>query len=1021
MIKSIVNTNDPGTLYSLLRSKTVDPCPLCPTHRSSKCEDITRRTRGTIFLIPILSFVLAFTFGVTCIAAQDSQKLSEQDQEFFEKQVRPILVKRCFECHGGSEAEGGLSLASRQGWMMGGESGPAIIPGAPQSSLLIDAINHQSLVMPPAARGGKIPQAEIDVLKTWIERGAPDPRTGRELIGGMTVEEAKSWWAFQPIPTIPDQEFAKDVRHIDQLLLDKAQEHGLQPSEPADRRTLLRRLSYGLTGLPPSGEQMRAWEQNSSANAMSEVIERFMASPQYGVHWGRHWLDLVRYADTAGENADHPLPHAWRYRNWVIDSIQNNRSYQEFVRLQIAGDLIRESASPEDFSEGIVATGYLAIARRFGHDSDKDMYLTYEDVIDNIGKSYLGLTISCARCHDHKYDPISAQDYYALYGIFESSKFSFPGCEAKGQPRDLIPMFPQSQIDAILAPWQQKVAAIELEKQHRAKDAEPHQIRITDALAKSSTILAESLIAEGTAQPFKAKVKVRVGETIMLVVKPNSNHGADSTLVDWKIQEVSESERRSWSTSDLIDSLTSSNPLVINGATWSLVELGDKYPSFLRDLADEINGIRELKKWSTGDTPSVFANTSEMKIDVWTSLAPRSLFVHPGTNSAIGLMWTSPIDGDIEIDGRVADAHPAALDGVTFELSHVATKESGDELLALAKLSTKLPDAGPAPSIPVAFGVVDARPVSTRLHERGDPEKLGPEVPRRWLSVFGGSNLNDSTRSGRQELADWISESPLAARVMVNRIWEWHFGTGLVRSSSDFGTRGEKPSHPELLDFLASRFIQSGYSIKSMHRLILHTDAYQRASQPPRQTDPENRWLAHFNRRRLTAEEIRDSLLMVSGSLDIDPGTSHPFPAESNWRFTQHQPFSAIYDTNKRSAFLMVQRQRRHPFLALFDGSDPNASTANRQTTTVPTQALYFINDAFFHAQASKVAELTIVLPNSHNRVDSIYERLFQRLPTPREMDRSLRFADTYPGTELDKWSALARVLMASNEFMYVD
>ncbi len=341
--------------------------------------------------------------------------------------------------------------------------------------------------------------------------------------------------------------------------------------------------------------------------------------------------------------------------------------------------------------------------------------------------------------------------------------------------------------------------------------------------------------------------------------------------------------------------------------------------------------------------------------------------------------------------------------------------------MALAKLSTNLPEAGPPPSIPVAFGVVDARPVSTRLHERGDPEKLGSEVPRRWLSVFGGSPLNDNTKSGRRELADWISASPLAARVMVNRIWEWHFGAGLVRSSSDFGTRGEKPSHPELLDFLASRFIQSGYSIKSMHRLILHTKAYQRASQPPAQMDPENRWLAHFNRRRLTAEEIRDSLLMVSGSLDLEPDTAHPFPAESNWRFTQHQPFSAIYDTNKRSAFLMVQRQRRHPFLALFDGSDPNASTPNRQTTTVPTQALYFINDPFFHSQASKLAEQTIVLQNSHSRVNSLYERLFQRLPTPEERDRTLRFADTYPGTELERWSALARVLMASNEFMYVD
>ncbi len=669
MITSIVITIVPNLSHSCQRSTTVDRGIRYPIHPFSINETLKRHLRSTIFGMAFLSLLSAFTLGSACIAEQESQKLSEQDHEFFEKQVRPILVRRCFECHGGSVAEGGLSLASRQGWRNGGESGPAIVPGDPQSSLLIDAINHQSLVMPPAARGGKIPQAEIDILRTWVEMGAPDPRTGSEFIGGMTLEEAKSWWAFQPIPNFPEQEFAKDVQLIDQLLLDKMNEHGLQPSEPADRRTLLRRLSYGLTGLPPSREHMTDWEQNLSVNAMSDEIERFIASPQYGVHWGRHWLDLVRYADTAGENADHPLPHAWKYRNWVMDSIQNDRSYQEFVRLQIAGDLIREESSAEDFGEGIVATGYLAIARRFGHDSDKDMYLTYEDVIDNMGKSYLGLTISCARCHDHKYDPISAQDYYALYGIFESSKFSFPGCEAKGQPRDLIPMLPKSQVDAIFAPWHQKVTEIDQEKQKRAKDSETHQIKIQEALAKSTTILAQSPIAEGAARSFKAKVKVRVGEMIMLVVKPNSNHGADSTLVDWTIQEVSENERRSWSTSDLIDNLTISNPLAINGATWSLVELGEKSPTFLRDSADEVNGKRELKKWSIGDTPSVFANTSESEIDVWTTLAPRSLFVHPGTNSAIALMWTSPMDGDIEIDGRVADAHPAALDGVTFELS----------------------------------------------------------------------------------------------------------------------------------------------------------------------------------------------------------------------------------------------------------------------------------------------------------------------------------------------------------------
>ena len=982
------------------------------------------RLMSLLHPIVLMAFSLSFVWPAIGIAIEYSQEpssISPEEREFFEKQVRPILVKRCFECHGGSANEGGLSLASRSGWMKGGESGPVLEPGSPNSSLLIDAINHKTLIMPPEERGGKLPSDEIAVLTKWVEMGAPDPRTGDEVIGGMTLEEARSWWAFQPIPRIPVQDHTNDVQHIDDLLRSKLEQHGLKLRPHTDRRTLLRRLSYGLTGLPPTLEELNAFAIDSTEISMLNAINRLLESPQYGVHWGRRWLDVVRYADTAGENADHPLPHAWRYRNWVMDAMQRDMPYQDFVRMQIAGDLLSESADPEKFSEGIVATGYLAIARRFGHDSDKDMYLTHEDIIDNIGKSFLGLTISCARCHDHKYDPISAEDYYALYGILESTKFAFPGCEAKGRPRDLVPMLPKSKIDELLKPWQEKVAAIEFEKQKRNQAAESHRSKIKESWGASKVTLSETLVPEGASHAFESKVTVRTGESIVLAVKPNENHGADSSLIEWTIQELSGDSKRSWSSNDLIDVLTNKNPLHINGATLSLVELVDNSPSFLNESANEINGRRELKKWSIGDTPSVFVNTAEQAVDVWTSLAPRSFFVHPGTKSSVAVIWTSPIDGELLLSGRVADAHPAALDGVTFELSHIASGEMSTELLALGSLTTNLPEAGPAPSIPVAYGVVDAQPKNARLHERGDPEKLGAEVSRRWLTIFGGNTVDSQSSSGRRELGNWIAESPIAARVMVNRIWEWHFGTGLVKSSSDFGTRGEVPTHPELLDFLTARFIQSGYSIKAMHRLILQTDAYQRRSDAPDQNDTDNRWLSHFSRRRLTAEEIRDSLLMASGQLDLERGSSHPFPAESTWSFTQHQPFNANYETNKRSAFIMVQRQRRHPYLALFDGADPNASTANRQTTTVPTQALYFINDPFFHTQANLVAEEIVKSKRHDERIVAAYERLFQREPSKLETDRCSRFLENYPGSEAQRWSALARVLLASSEFLYVD
>ncbi len=592
----------------------------------------------------------------------------------------------------------------------------------------------------------------------------------------MTLDEAKNWWAFQPLADVSQANPSEDVRRIDDLLLNEIESRGLELAPAADRRTLLRRLTYDLTGLPPTHEEVEAFVADQSPDAFSKVVERLLDSPQYGVQWGRRWLDVVRYADTAGDNSDFPLPHAWRYRNWVMDAFQRDIPFDQFVRMQLAGDLLTHDATPEKNAEGIIATGYLAIARRFGFDSDKDMFLTFEDVIDNVGKSFLGLTISCARCHDHKFDPIGAEDYFAFYGILESSRFSFAGCEKNRKPRDLVPLMPKM-----------------------------------DGSEQSQAV------------------------------------------------------------------------------------------------------------------------------------------------------------------------------------------------------------------VPVAYAVVDAEPKNARIHERGEPENLGDEVPRRWLSVFGGQKVSEDSGSGRRELGDWIAEHPLTARVMVNRIWQWHFGDGLVRSPNDFGTRGELPTHPELLEFLAARFVQSGYSVKTMHRLILQTDAYQRASATPVAEDASNLYLAHFNRRRLTAEELRDSLLNASGELDLSPGTAHPFPDEKDWKFSQHRPFNAVYETNKRSAFMMVQRQRRHPYLALFDGADANASTAARRTTTVPTQALYFINDPFFHAQAASLASSLLEGSNDDTRVTQVYRRLFQREPNDTEIARCQKFLVGYPGDTERKWFVLSRILLASNECLHVD
>jgi hypothetical protein len=961
----------------------------------------------------------------TSAASKAASDIAPEQREFFEKEVRPLLVKRCFECHDGKVTKGGLSLASAHGWQTGGDSGPAILPGKPDDSLLIRSVRYtdEDYQMPPPKKG-KLPDEEIAILTKWVAMGAPDPRSGTEVLGGMTLDEAKTWWAFQPLPELAPANpaaAAADAAHIDELLQSEIERNGLTAAPAADRRTLLRRLSYNLIGLPPSAAEVETFLADASPDAFAKQIERLLASPQYGVQWGRRWLDVVRYADSAGDNSDRPLPHAWRYRNWVMDAFQRDLPYDQFVRLQLAGDLITDEADPQQHAEGIVATGYLALARRFGFDSDKDMFLTYEDTIDNLGKSFLGLTLACARCHDHKYDPVSAEDYYALYGILESSRFSFAGCEKNGQPRDLVPLVPQSDIDAMKRLMEEQQSQSEAAKHQQIEAAKSGGAALAKLGQGGSRVIASSKVAEGGSVPFEQTLRVRKGEVLQLTVSPNEKHGADTTLVEWTIAETG-GAKRSWSTADLVPDLIKGNPLPAHdGALWCFLETSPA-PMFLADAEHNRDGNAALKSWGNGATPVIVVNTADQQVMAWTTLAPESFFMHPGHQRPVAQAWVSPLDGELTLSGRVADVHPSQGDGVAFELTHIALPEYGPALVQLGGTATPVAEPEPMPVIPVAYAVVDREaPKNAHFQERGEPENLGPEVPRRWLTVFGGEQVPPETGSGRRELGDWIARHPLTARVMANRLWQWHFGHGLVRSPNDFGTRGEPPTHPELLDFLTARFVQSGYSVKAMHRLILQTAAYQRADATPAATDPDNRLLAHFSRRRLTAEELRDSVLLASGQLDLTPGTTHPFPEESTWKFSQHRPFNDVYETDKRSAYLMVQRQRRHPYLALFDGADPNASTPARETSTVPTQALYFINDPVFHAQAAAVAEKLLTLPDDAARITSAWSLLLQRKPTADEAARARTFLAAYPGELAEKWAAQVRVLMASNEYLNID
>jgi len=984
----------------------------------------------------LLALVLASSGTLRAEPADSSS------EAFFERSVRPVLAGTCFRCHGGDKVSGGLRVDTREVLLAGGDSGPAIVPGDSDGSLLIRAVRRLDDVsaMPPDA---PLTPQQIEHLAAWVKEGAPWPAAASKFT-------AARHWSLEPVkqidpPSVQDANWPQTS--VDLFILAKLEAAGLRPSPPADRRALLRRVTYDLTGLPPTAAEGAAFESDASPDALTKVIERLLASPRYGEHWGRHWLDVVRYADTAGENTDHPLPHAWRYRNWVIGALNADQPYDEFIRQQVAGDLLAATGPPDDYANRVVATGFLAIARRFGHDIDKDVHLTYEDALDTLGKSVLGLSIGCCRCHDHKYDPLTARDYYGLYGILASTRLAFPGCEPSQQPRDLVPLLPPTEIEQRIAPLREQLAAVDAEIERLKADRAPQARQFKELAAGVARVLSagdldngeSAELARGQRQPLD-RVAVRRGEILQLSIAPRANHGADTTLVAFEIAEVGGQARR-WNVAELVDDLAAGNPHADNRgnpAVWCFLDLREG-PALLTERLTAINGRTELKCWRAGETPSVFCNASDRPVDVWTTLPARGFFMHPGPQGPVALAWLSPIDGTVTISGRLVDSHPAGGDGVAWSLEHLADGRLAGELVSLGQATDRMAEAAQRrvkiaarmPVIDLAYAATEGTPTNARIHLRGDPATLGDEVPRKFPDVLGGQTLQNPAASGRLELADWLTDraNPLTARVVVNRVWQWHFGTGLVKTPNDFGLRGAAPTHPELLDHLAAEFMASGWRIKHLHRLILHSATYQQRA--ANHDSPAAAQYAAFGRRRLSAEELRDTLLALSGELDVVPGEAHPFPAESTWTFTQHTPFAAEYETAKRSVYVMQKRNRRTRFFALFDGADPNASTPVRDLTTVPTQALFFLNDPFLHDRADKCAELVLAgAADDAGRLEFALRRFFGRAPTAEERDEAGKFLGTYevalneqPAAERHRaaWQALVRVLLSSNELLHVE
>ncbi|MFL5242475.1 MAG: DUF1553 domain-containing protein [Gemmataceae bacterium] len=758
--------------------------------------------------VPACTIYLALFLSVGRLPAEDSPKPYPQGIEFFEAKVRPLLVDKCLSCHGSQKQRGGLRLDSRTALLKGGDNGPIVTAGDPEKSPMIHAVRYDGETkMPPK---DKLPAEAVTTLTSWVKMGLPYPEGAAvKPIKSDTkaiAEVRKNHWSFQPVkkaspPKVENSGWVKTP--VDAFVLAKLEAKGLTPAKPADRRTLLRRVTFDLIGLPPTPEEVAAFEADSSSEAFAKVVDRLLASPRYGERWARHWLDVARYADTKGYvfEEERRYPFAYTYRDYVIRAFNEDLPYDQFLVQQLAADRLSQG----DDKRALAAMGYLTLGRRFLNNTHDII----DDRIDVVTRGLLGLTVTCARCHDHKFDPIPTKDYYSLYGVFASSP----------EPKDLPEL--------------------------------------------------------GTPE-----------------------HTAAYEAFQTKLQKLEK----------------------------ELADYEEKHKEELKAKNQKIKRERQAIK---------------NKID-----------------------------------------HLKATD----------------------------------PAAPARAMVLEDAPTPKEPHVflRGNPNSHGDAVPRQFLLVLSVDQRKPFHEgSGRLELARAIAskDNPLTARVFVNRVWLHHFGQGLVRTPSDFGLRGEPPTYPELLDYLATRFVEEGWSIKKLHRLIVLSNTYQQGSETTpaiREFDPENRLLSHMNRQRLDFEQMRDALLFVSGKLDLTVGgpsvdiTSQPF-------------------ATRRTVYGFIDRQNLPGVFRTFDFASPDTSNPQRFTTTVPQQALFLMNSAFIEQQAKNLLkrEDIAALVDAPAMLKRLYQLAYGRQPDADEIALGQKFLETTPGEK--GWEEMAQVILLANEFAFVD
>ena len=901
--------------------------------------------------------------------------------EFFETHVRPILAANCYDCHA-DERMGGLRLDSREGLLKGGRSGAALVPGDPENSLIIQAVRQTSekLKMP---KGGRLRPDEIDALTDWVRAGAPWFNASATAAASVAAPEKaaapaaapayvikpeqRAFWSFQPLahapaPAVSHASWAKS--DIDRFILARLEKEGLTPVRAADKRTLIRRATLDLTGLPPTPDEIDAFEKDDSPEAFAKVVDRLLASPRYGEAWGRMWLDVARYGEDDYRSLDpkgrglNPYPNAYLYRDWVIKAFNDDMPYDQFVRAQLAGDLLPDEDAR---ARTLPALGFLGLGPWYYDNGAVEVTRADErhDRVDVVSRGFLGLTVGCARCHDHKYDAIPTADYYSLAGVFLNTSYR----EYPLAPKDVVAEYDQN------------------DKKIEKKE------KLLDEFQKiESTQLAETLALQ--ASKYMAAAWKVTGEPKEEMAKVVDSEKLDYELFDRWIKFLAKPPRfypylKAWQ--EMIKG---------GGSAAEAKKLADEFQALLLDVMFEKKEIKDendiiiakaltgTKKKEPGKLPSDFVTNDDFCPNCGLEL--KSLPVDRNS------LWTDVFVRDLQEGYDPAQAFDNLKPGLfVFRKWGLERQLSADRrryIEALRSDVEALRKAQP-PKYPFVHGVGDAdKPVNLKVSRRGSPYNLGPEVPRHFLSILSDAEpASFSKGSGRLELADAILRTPLAMRVIVNRIWKQHFGTGLVDTPSNFGVAGERPTHPELLDYLAQRFIDEKLSTKALHRQIMLSAVYQSSADNNTanfEKDSGNRLYWRVERRRMTAEQIRDSLLFVAGALDAKAGGPSI-------------PLTPLAD--RRTVYGKVSRYRLDDYLQLFDFPSPNLSAEKRFTTSVPLQRLFFMNSDFMQQQGERVARLVEAEPDNAARIRKAYRVIFGRAPSDAEVKAGVAFLTAEP------------------------